>query len=402
MNKRLFFTSEMEFDPFDGANTEDPYPTYRWLLDQAPAYYNPDRDFWAISRLQDVKSAVMDHQTYSSAAGVRIDDLLALAGPSPLTMDPPRHGLLRNLVRKPFAVRAVAELADMVEGNVDRILADLLEDLPAAGELEVVSRFAKLVPVAVICELLGVPAEDAPMLKGWADAMLETVPGQTGSTPAAIDGARNLRSYWVQALGARRAQPQDDILSAIATAVVQDGPLPEDEQVGMCNLVFEAGNATTGTLIANAILALGTHPAQLDWLQQHPDHLPGAIEEFLRWESPVQTLMRVTTTEVLLHGARIPAGSRVLLVLGAANRDGRVWDAPDELRLDREVVRNLAFGEGIHHCLGAPLARLEAPIALRSFLSAIPEYQVGAVTRFHDVSMRTLKSLTITAQTVAA
>jgi len=160
--------------------------------------------------------------------------------------------------------------------------------------------------------------------------------------------------------------------------------------------------ATTGTLIANAILALGTHPAQLDWLRQHPDHLPGAIEEFLRWESPVQTLMRVTTTEVLLHGARIPAGSRVLLVLGAANRDGRVWDAPDELRLDREVVRNLAFGEGIHHCLGAPLARLEAPIALRSFLSAIPEYQVGAVTRFHDVSMRTLKSLTITAQTVAA
>ena len=398
-NKRLFLTSYMEFDPFDSANTADPYPTYRWLLDHAPVHYSPSRDFWAISRYEDVKAAIMDHQRYSSAAGVRIDDLLALAGPSPLTMDPPRHGLLRNLVRKPFSVRAVADLNAMVEQNVSRLLSQMLD---VGGELEVVSRFAKLLPVAVICELLGVPAEDAPMLKAWADAMLETVPGQVGSTPAAIEGATALRAYWLQALSQRRATPREDILSAIATAIVEEGPLSEDEQVGMCNLVFEAGNATTGTLIANAILALGAHPAQKQWLHLHLDQLPSAIEEFLRWESPVQSLMRVTTQEVHLHGQSIPAGSRVLLLLGAANRDPAVWEAPDQLRLDREVVRHLAFGEGIHHCLGAPLARLEAPIALRAFLNVVPDYEVTSLTRFHDVSMRTLKALTISPTKVAA
>jgi len=398
-NKRLFLTSIMDFDPFDGANTEDPYPTYRWLLEQAPVHYSQGRDFWAISRLADVKSALMDHARYSSAAGVRIDDLLALAGPSPLTMDPPRHGLLRNLVRKPFSVRAMADLTPMIEQNVERLLADLLA---TGSELEVVTGFAKLLPVAVICELLGVPVDEAPMLKRWADAMLETVPGQVGSTPAAIDGAANLRSYWLAALDAKRARPGEDILSTVATAVVDGEPLSHDEQVGMCNLVFEAGNATTGTLIANAILALGTHPDQMRWLREHPEGMPGAIEEFLRWESPVQSLMRVTTEEVALNGMSIPAGSRVLLLLGAANRDPAVWEQPDELRLDREILHNLAFGEGIHHCLGAPLARLEAPIALRAFLAAIPAYEVGPATRFHDVSMRTLKALTITPLAVKA
>ncbi|MBU6245927.1 MAG: cytochrome P450 [Actinomycetales bacterium] len=382
----------LTFDPFDAANTADPYPVYQRLLRDAPVYRNQERDFWALSRFDDVKDAIMDWEHYSSAEGVRIDDLLELAGPSPLTMDPPRHALLRNIVRKPFAPRAIAEMTPMIERNVDALLAGLAAE---SGPYEVVSRFAKLLPVAVICDLLGVPAEDAPMLKGWADAMLETVPGQVGSTPAAIGGASSLRAYWLAALDERRADPRADILTAIATAEVDGSALPADEQVGMCNLVFEAGNATTGTLIANAVLALATYPDQRAWLAAHPECLTGAIEEFLRWESPVQGLMRVTKQDVEVHGVRIPAGQRVLLVLGAANRDPSVWQAPDELRLDREVIRNLAFGEGIHHCLGAPLARLEAPIALERFLAAFPDYRVQDVTRFHDVSMRTLKALWI-------
>jgi cytochrome P450 len=189
--------------------------------------------------------------------------------------------------------------------------------------------------------------------------------------------------------------PRDDILSIIATALVEGEPLSVAEQVGMCNLVFEAGNATTGTLIANSILALGTYPEQRDWLVANPNHLADAIEEFLRWESPVQALMRVTKKPVNLHGVEIPIGARVLLVIGAANRDPRVWESPDELNLNRPFVRHLAFGDGIHHCLGAPLARLEAPIALRQFMAQYPSYEIASVTRFHDVSMRTLKALSI-------
>ena len=381
----------IDFDPFADENTHDPFPTYQRLLLEAPAYHNPGRDFWAISRFEDVKAALMDWDTYSSAEGVRIDSLLELAGPSPLTMDPPRHSLLRNLLRKPFAPRGIAELEDVVEQTA----ADLLKDLELESSIEVVSRFAKLLPVAVICRLLGVPASDAKMLKGWADSMLETVPGQEGSTPEALKGAEQLRSYWLEQLSERRVNPRDDILSIIATALVEGEPLSVAEQVGMCNLVFEAGNATTGTLIANSILALGTHPEQRDWLVANPNHLPDAIEEFLRWESPVQALMRVTKKPVNLHGVEIPVGARVLLVIGAANRDPRVWESPDELNLNRPLVRHLAFGDGIHHCLGAPLARLEAPIALRQFMAQYPTYEIASVTRFHDVSMRTLKALSI-------
>ena len=381
----------IDFDPFAHENTNDPFPTYQRLLIEAPAYHNADRNFWAISRFEDVKAALMDWDTYSSAEGVRIDSLLDLAGPSPLTMDPPRHSHLRNLLRKPFAPRGVAELEDMVEQTA----ADLLKDLELESNIEVVSRFAKLLPVAVICQLLGVPTSDAKMLKGWADSMLETVPGQEGSTPAALRGAQQLKGYWLEQLTERRERPRDDILTSIATALVEGEPLPVAEQVGMCNLVFEAGNATTGTLIANSILALGTHPEQRAWLAANPDHLTDAIEEFLRWESPVQALMRVTKRPVNLHGVEIPIGARVLLVIGAANRDPDVWDTPDELLLNRPLVRHLAFGDGIHHCLGAPLARLEAPIALRQFMVKFPSYEIASVTRFHDVSMRTLKALSI-------
>ncbi len=381
----------IDYDPFAHENTQDPFPSYQRLLAEAPVYHNDNRDFWAISRYDDVKAALLDWENYSSAEGVRIDSLLELAGPSPLTMDPPRHGHLRNLLRKPFAPQGIADLAVVVEQTV----ATLLDDLVDEQEFEVVTRFAKLLPVVVICRLMGVPDGEAITLKGWADAMLETIPGHEGSTPEALRGAEQLREYWLEQLSERRVAPRDDILTIIATALVDDEPLTVAEQIGMCNLVFEAGNATTGTLLANSILALGTHPEQMDFFAANPDDLTKAIEEFLRWESPVQALMRVTKKPVTLHGVEIPAGARVLLVIGAANRDPRVWESPDELRLNRPFIRHLAFGYGIHLCIGATLARLEAPIALRHFIDRYPSYEVTSVSRFHDVSMRTLRSLSI-------
>jgi cytochrome P450 len=211
-----------------------------------------------------------------------------------------------------------------------------------------------------------------------------------------------MRAYWTEALDRRRAQQHSDLIASIAATEVDGEPIPLDEQVGMCNLIFEAGNATTGTLIANALHALAVFGSERNWLREHPEKMASAIEEFLRFESPVQSLLRVTRADVTLHDTTIPAGETVLLVLGAANRDPRIWSEPDRLDLARPVQSHLAFGEGIHHCLGAPLARLEAPIAVSLFLDTYPDYSVTSVERFHDVSMRTLKSLVVAPGAIAA
>jgi hypothetical protein len=384
-------TSELSYDPFDAATNADPYPIYRRLLSERPLYYNPERDLWVLSRFADVQAALNDPTTYSSAGGVRADDLLELAGPSPLTTDPPRHGLMRNVVRPLFAPRVMRSLEPTIERSVER----LMRTLEGRTQFDVAKDFAKLVPVTVICHLLGVPVEDARMLKMWADAMLETVPGSPSATPAAWAASASVRAYWLDALRARRSRPAEDILTAVSAAQVDGAVLSVDEQVGICNLIFEAGNATTGSLISNAMLALAGFKDRKAWLVANPDGIAGAIEEFVRWESPVQSLLRTTTRAVALYDTVIPVGARLLLQLGAANRDPRVWDDPDTLDLSRPQRRNLGFGEGIHFCLGAPLARLEAPVALTAFISRYPEYSIISVERFHDVGLRTLGSLVI-------
>jgi cytochrome P450 len=382
---------DFTYDPFSPENTADPYPVYQAMLEHAPVYRNDERRFWALTRYDDVRSAILDWQHFSSAEGVRIDDLLELAGPSPLTMDPPRHGVLRNVVRRPFAPRETRALTD----RVTDIATALLHANSGRAQFDAVTEFAKLLPVKVIATMMGVADEDTLMLKGWADQMLETVPGVVGTPDAARTAAVNMREYWTDQLRQRGNDDRQDIIASIAAAEVDGDAIGLDEQIGMCNLVFEAGNATTGTLIANALHALATFEAQREWLIANPDLMPQAIEEFLRFESPVQSLLRVTRADLELHDRTIPAGETVLLVLGAANRDPRVWDRPDTLELSRAVQSHLAFGEGIHHCLGAPLARLEAPIAVSLFLETFPNYVVSSVERFHDVSMRTLKSLVV-------
>jgi len=379
------------YDPLIAETIEDPYPAFEQMLALHPVYRNEERDFWALSRFDDVRAAIRAWRDYSSSAGVRIDDLLELAVPSPLTMDPPRHDVLRSMPRQPFSTREIAAMEPLVTRHAQR----LLDDIAADEEFDAVAQFAKRLPVAVIGELLGLNFDQVSTLKAWADSMLETIPGSSSATPAARAAAENLRAYWVDLLAERRSRPRQDLLSLVAAMEVDGRQLPEDEQVGMCNLIFEAGNATTATLIGNAILALDVFEDQQRWLRDNLDQLPSAIEEFLRFESPVQGLLRVTTSELMMHGVPVPEGSRVLLLLSAANRDPRMWDDPNSLDLSRVPKRNLAFGEGIHFCLGAPLARLEGPIALRLFLERYPKYQVTSKTRFHDVSMRALSSLTV-------
>jgi cytochrome P450 len=372
------------YDPFSHAVQEDPYALYGTLLEDAPVYRNEERGFWALSRFDDIQQACRAWELHSSSAGVRVDDLLEIAGPSILTMDPPLHGMLRNVVREHFQLRAVAALED----EVTRIARELIDEL-AGDEIDLAVGFAKRLPVLVICGLMGVPAQDAAMLKAWGDDLLESGDG-TGTTDQARAAAASLRAYWSEQIADRRRSPRGDLIGQLA-----QGGLVPDQEIGMCNLLFEAGNSTTGSLIGNAMYALAGNPGQRALLTSDMDLLPQAIEEILRFDSPVQNQTRVCTADTELHGVSIPKGATVMLVLGAGNRDPRAWDEPDRLLLDRPVKRNLAFGEGIHHCLGAPLARLEARVALRLLLARWPDFDVVDAERFHDVTLRMFKHLVI-------
>jgi cytochrome P450 len=374
------------YDPFSAATQQDPYPAYEMMLAEAPVYNNQDRDFWALTRFDDVQDATCDWQRFSSAAGVRVDDLLDLAGPSFITMDPPRHDVLRAIVRPAFQPRTVARLERVIEAKARRLLAPL----HGAPEVDLAGQFARQLPALVICELMGLPESDAMTLKAWGDDLLECAAEAGAARPAARTAAQSLQDYFGEQLARRRAEPGDDLIGRLASA-----ELPPDEEIGMCNLLFEAGNSTTTSLIGNGILALARHPGQRAWLTAHLDAIPRAVEELLRYDSPVQNQVRVTTEEIRLHGTRIPAQAMVMLVLGAANRDPSVWTSPGELLLDREQKRHLAFGAGIHHCVGAPLARLEGRVALRLLLTVMQHFDVIAAERFPDVTLRMLSRLIV-------
>jgi cytochrome P450 len=379
------------YDPFALETQEDPYPIYRYLLKDCPVYYNPERDFWAFARFQDVKSAFQDWRTFSSASGVTVDELLALTGPGFLTMDPPRHDQLRDIVRRLFEPRRVAALAPRIE----EIAVALLSGFEGLGEVDVAAELAKKLPVLVICELMGLPPEDHVQLKMWSDAILERPPGDDATPPAARAAAGAMRVYLMEQIGRHRAQAGDDVLGALVAAHDEESGLTFEELIGTSMLIFEAGNSTTASLIANGLLVLAGHPVQRAWLAEHLEGVAWAVEELLRYESPVQNMGRTATRPVRLHGVDIPVGARVLLLIGAANRDERAWEQPDDLVLWRQPRRGTMFGEGIHHCIGAGLARLEMSIVLRLFLQRFPGYEVQEFERFHDVTQRGLKRLVV-------
>jgi cytochrome P450 len=373
--------SRVTYDPFSRATQIDPYPIYRALLEDAPVYRNERRDFWALSQYADVQASFRDWRTFSNAGGVTVDELLGLTGPSFLTMDPPRHDLLREIVREPFRPKAIAAL----EARVHALTRELLDGI-GPGRVDIATAFAKRLPVLVVCELLGFPLEDEPMLKAWSDALLARTPDDDRTPPEARAGAASMRSYFEEHLAARDGAG-DDVLSLLVAA-----RLPHEELVGTCFLLFEAGNTTTTSLLSNALLVLAEHPAERT---QFAAASATAVEEILRFESPVQNMGRIATRDVSLHGSTIPADSRVLLLIGAANRDPRVWQEPDRLDLAREPRRNLAFGDGIHHCIGAPLARLEARIGLTELLARFPDYELVEAERFQDVTQRNLTRLVL-------
>ena len=379
--------SPYEYDLFSPEVQDDPYPVYEWLLAQGPVYRNEERDFYAVARFEDVAANLRDWQRFSSLSGVRPDDLLEMQGPSIIAMAPPRHRELRQVVQPAFLPQEISRLEPVVEQKAHA----LLQDLAGQDQVDIVEAFVKPLPVLVVCHLMGLPEADAEMLKHWADETAATSAADGTTSVSARAAAKNLRDYFAGLLAERRRRPGDDLISLLAASVTG----PQDEAIGMCNLLFEAGNSTTSSLIGNSLVALAEHPGERAWLAEDQAGWPSAIEELLRYDAPVQNLSRVLTEAVNVQRLTIPAGATVVLVLGAANRDPREWDAPNELRLRRPPRRNLAFGAGIHHCIGAPLARLEGRIGLRLLFARMPGYTVVSAERARDINLHMYRSLVL-------
>jgi cytochrome P450 len=384
------------YDPFSNLGTDDPYPLYARLRDEAPAYHNPDRGFWALSRFDDVQTAARDWGTFSSAPCVDPDYVgVRLRINSFLDMDPPTHDVLRRIVRAHFTPKEIKEFEAVTVGIADELIDSLLD----TEEVDLASDLAWVLPLKATMALLGVPPADFRYLRDtfdllWHENRLWIEPAPDAPSRVA---AASLREYFASTLIERASRPGgDDVLSTVAEAHAAD-LATLDELAEVCIVLYIAGYETTANLLSSALLVLAENPEQRAWLAANPDGLPDAVEEFLRFDAPVQVLARDTTKPVELHGERLRAGSRVLLLYGAANRDPRRFPDPDRLDVTRPVVRHLAFGSGIHHCLGAPLARLEARVALSSLLAKMPDYAIsGPVVRNTNmVSTRGITSLPV-------
>jgi cytochrome P450 len=363
------------FDPFQAGEDSNPYPVYEQLREQSPVYHDSAHDFFAVSRFEDVQTISRDWERFSNAQGIDIDRTGDYFGPNFLDSDPPRHRLMRGLVQRHFSPKTVREqLEPVIRSEVSALVAAMVEqDEVDAGEM-----LAWPLPFAIACHLLGFPAEDREFLRRASRQFIERDRGERLPPAAAQEAAEELRDYVAEIVNERRRNPREDLMSALVTAEVEGSPLPEEELVGNAFLLFDAGTQTTACMLTNTLVLLDAYPDQRAWLIENPERLAVAVEEFLRLESPVQHLTRTTTVDMELHDVSIPRDSTVALLYGAANRDPRKWTEPDRLLLDREPQRHMSFGEGIHHCLGAPIARLEATIALELLLPHLAKLHVTA------------------------
>jgi cytochrome P450 len=362
----------MQLNPFDHQFQSDPYPTYEWLREHAPVYYDELLDFWALSLFDDVLTALHDTETYTSSRGVALEDDGQGASKSMIHMDPPDHTQMRKVIARRFTPRRIAELEPTVRTWAQQLVAKL----DGRGQFDVVTEYAGLLPATVISVMLGIPEEEHDHVRVWTDDYLTRPEDRIDQSLESRAAEGKLVQLAASVAVARRAAPTDDILSLLVTMEFQGQPLTDAEVIGMCMLLIAGGHETTAKLIANGVRLFGRHPDQRDAVIRDPELMVQAVEELLRFTSPTQFMTRTTTRDVDVRGTVIPAGSKVALLLGSGNRDPREFERPDEFDIHRGNPRILAFGHGAHVCLGAAVARLEARVALEEFLARYPRYDV--------------------------
>lgn len=373
----------MLFNPMRAELRVDPYPYYRRLRERDPVHRSYGASGWVLTRYDDIVAILGDRNFSSDERNWRryrreAARLVRAGLPEPysagltsmLRMDPPDHTRLRTLVSKAFTPRAVERLRP----RIDAVVVELLDGLDGRAEIELMRDVASPLPVVIIGEMLGVAVADRERFRHWSNEAVRLLgDGSREDRRRAWRALVAMREWLGAQIAERRQAPRDDLLSALVAAEEAGDRLDERELFGTCLLLLVAGNETTTGLVGNAVIALLRHPEQLDRLRKDPGRMPAAIEELVRYDSPVQLTSRMVQEERQLDGCRMRRGEQIVCILGAGNRDPARFDDPDRLDLDRADVRPLSFGYGLHYCLGAQLARLEAQAVLTGVLARYPD-----------------------------
>lgn len=390
------------FDPFEGSVRVDPYPHYRELREQNPVHWSPVLESWVLARNADVGRAIREPtlrmrppEEVLAERELPPDDPLVRLGDTLLMKDPPDHTRLRRLVHKAFTPRTVEGLRPVIRRLVD----DLLDPLEPGVEVDLIEGLAHPLPVSVICEMLDIPPGDRPTFKELSRDLAGVV--DIPLSPEIVERGRaaagQLLEYFAGLVEERRRDPGDDLLSGLVLAEDDGDALTHSELLAMSVQLLFAGHETTQNLIGNGVLALLRNRAQWERLREDPGLVEVAVEELLRYDSPAQLAGRWTTEEVGLAGRRIPAGQRVTMLLGAANRDPEAFTDPDRLDVARDAGRHLSFGGGIHFCLGAHLARVEGRVVFDALVERVPTLELAAeeMQWRETLALRGLQSLPV-------
>lgn len=368
----------MLWDPYSHAHQVNPYEIWRTLRDEFPVYHNDHYGFYALSRWDDVLNASLDSETFSSAMGITIDTVGTQPDPpSMITSDPPDHDILRSVVNRSFTPRKIGHL----EKRIQDLCAMYLDPFVGTDGMDFVADFGARLPVMVISSLLGFPEEDHDQLRIWSDEALHREEGKTGPTAKAEESKILRQQYIYNQIKLRRADPQDDMISGLATAELteHDGtkrPLTDLEIMAMIGLISAAGNETVARLLGWVSVVFSENPDQRKILVDDPSLIPNAVEEMLRFEAPSPIQGRYVTRDIEMHGTTVPAGSTMALLTGAAGRDPRKYENPDQFDVNRRFDRHVSLGYGVHYCLGAHLARMEGRTAIAETLKRFPEWHV--------------------------
>lgn len=375
-----------EYDPFDHRFHDDPYPTYAYLQEHRPVHHVARHDFWVLSRFDDVQQSMRNWQVFSSAKGNVIDDPPERIGRTLGTTDPPLHDALRRAVVPRFTTRKMTELGDVV-ADMSR---ELLTGWSPGSDFDLVGQFAAPLTSRLMGDLLGIPRSDHEQLKQWREAMVHREPDKMGFTAEGQESFVGLVAYMRELVADRAREPQDDLVSDLVSLGAEHVDLDHETVAVTALTVLGAGYQSVNYLVVNALHALGTHPDVLERVAAAPDDVDTVLEELMRWDSPTQGFARCVTEDHELHGITIPSGARVLMLLGAANRDPRVFERPDEIDLDRPRSTHLSFGTGPHFCIGAALGRIAGRAALSEFVRLAPVFEVDRTTyeRVHSPTFR--------------
>jgi len=375
-------------DPVLHASQEfinNPYPTFERFRNEAPVFWSDKGKYWLVSKYADIQNILRDlHYEKGLQNSNMLNPVVKMLPPVKeaiksrstwmLNQNPPDHTRLRSLVNRAFTPTMV----NSMRGHIEDIANRLLDDVAQKGEMDIVQDFAFPLPVTVIAEMLGVPPEDRQIIKGFSKRLTDGLePGfDVGRITRANSAVQEFEDYLRPLVEERRKHAQNDLISALVAAEEQGDKLTLDELLGNCVLMLVAGHETTVNLIGNSVLALLNHPDQMELLKAQPELCVTAVNEFLRYESPVQTVRRMAAQELELHGQKIKTGDTLLLLLGSANRDPDHYQNADKLDITRADNRHLAFGTGIHHCLGSSLAEVEGQIAITTLLKRFPNLEM--------------------------